>query len=673
MWTGCASDPRITVTGDASVTGRTIDHWQDSERFRYGTIEDLGKVATSLPPIPPMIRIIPGTPGSPGAPGAPAVPGAPGMPSPGYNPAIYNQLLSFLQGGPGGGQITLAHLQQLTPSLLALGQYYYGNPGLTLNQLLASPQAGAFLSSAQSILQPLGLWNVSTLNQWATYVGQRLGTLQSILSALYGNLNMPPPPGTPGSPGTPGTPGTPGIPGVPDQIIVTAVNPLAVVGEIVKLFKSKDWLLFAERSPRLIHSLTRHAGFSFPRIALYGSRSRLYAPSVTMTRRVDGDRVAYGLNQEGFFVNEQASGSGIFYQGPDDISLVYALIDIEDGKVRTLDAVASDRYAFLKRASGGDINLLDRAATFSTGMLKADVALGEDHNYHLGVAAGTTPFATMGGVTSAIEYGAGDGIFEGRISLSAFAERAYDSDAENLLGYLDTENKLRTPYFTLKDEERKNAPELSVWGSLTLSAAGLVSYTLTDVERAKKDIGRTVGGQGDVRLVPEIHTSLDTLIFRFELYSGVTLAVVPHGSVDLDVPQQSLRLYPIRFHVGGAIRLKLSNTAVFAELQQNKRGLTDEQRDAEENLLDPKQEWIFLSLTGVGEFSRLFHKSRTTLSLDFLDYSVGAVVETESYLDENFDDVRVGAGVKAFGFYARGLRSIKDDDYRVEAGFELTF
>jgi hypothetical protein len=676
-WTGCATDPKIRITGDASVTGTTIDHWQDTSRFRYGTIDDLGKVVLSLPQPPPSVRVIPGgpgVPGLPGTPGTPAAPPTPGTSSPGYNPSIYGQLLAFLQGGPGGNQLTLANMQQLSPSLYLLGQVYYANPGMTVNQLLLTPQAVAFLSAAQSILQPLGLWNFNTLNQWVGYVGPRLGTLLGILQSLYGQLSVPPPPGSPGTPGAPGSPGSPGSPGaqaIPDQFIVTAVNPYAVMTEIVKLFKGEDWLLFAEKSPRLVHSLTKHAGFSFPRLVLYGSRARLYAPSIVMTRRTDDDykRTAYGLNQQGFFTNEQASGSGVFYQGPDDISLVYALVDIDGGRVKTLDAVASDRYALLKRATGGDIALLDRAATFSTGLLKADVAMGESHNYHIGVAAGTTPFTTMGGVTGGIEYGSG--LFHGRVGLGLFSERSYDSDAENLIGYLETENELTTPSFTVVNKEKPSAPELNIWGSITLSAAGMTNYTLTNVQRGKKNIGRTFGGQGDVRLVPELHTSLDTTLFRFELYAGVTIAVVPYGRVDLDVPQQSLRPYPIRWHVGGAARLKLSNAIRFAELGRKK--LSDDRRAAEELFIDRQSEWIFLSLSGVGEFSELFAKSRVTLSVDVADYSGGLVVETESYLDETFSDVRVGGSIKVQNFYARGLRSVKQDDYRVEAGFEFTF
>jgi hypothetical protein len=655
LWVGCATEPRVTVTGDASITGRTIDHWQGTEKFRYGTIDDLGKVMLALPPPPPTVRVIRGTPGTPGVLPTPATP------SPGYNPAIYNQLLAFIQGGPGGSQITLAHLQTLTPSLYSLGQYYYSNPNLSINQLLLSPQAGAFLSAAQSILQPLGMWNFNTLAAWVNYVTPRFGTLQTILNNLYGFLNVPPPPGTPGAPGTPG------VPGIPDKYIITAINPLAIVAELVKFFKSKDWLLFAERGPDLVHSLTRHAGFSRPRVVLFGSRSRLYAPAVTMTRREGDKRTAYSLNQEGFFVNEQTSGAGIFYQGPDDISLVYALVDIESGKVKTPDAVASDRYALLKRATGGNLDLIDRVSTFSTGVLKADVALGESHNYHVGVAAGTTPFATMGGVTGEIEYGTG--VFEGRIGLALFTERSYDSDAENALAYLDTEHRLRTPYLTFNGA----SSELNLWGSVTLAASGMATRTLSTVQRGKKALGFTWGGQGDVRLIHEVHASLDTTLFKFEVYGGVTTALVPYGSVDLDVPQQSLRPYPIRCHVGGAVRLKLANAYRFGVLRQNKAGLTDEQRAAAELLIDRKSEWLFLSLSGVGEFSRLFHKSRATLSLDFLKYSVGAIVETESYLDEDFDEVRAGAGFSAWGLYARGLHSLKTDDARVEAGFEFSF
>lgn len=667
---GCASDPKITVTADASITGRTIDYWKSGDRTRYGTIENLRDELLKLPPPPPNIRIIPGTPGSPGTPGMPGTPPIPGTPSPGYDPAIYGPLLSFLNAGPNGNRITLAHLQQITPTLFALAQVYASNPNVSLNQLISSPQGAAFLAVAQSILQPLGLWNITSLNQWYSYAGSRFGTLRSILFMLYNKLLVTPPGGTPRTPGAPGTPGTPGTPGAPDQYIVTYVNPYTIAAEIVSLFKRKDWLLFAERAPKLADTLLRFAGVSTPRVLLYGSRGRLYAPGVIAARRVDKDRYVYVLNQEGFFINEQASGAGLWYQGPDDISLVYVPIKVENGKVDTPDVIASDLYALLKRSVGGNLDLLDRASTHSTGLLKANIALGEQHNYSIGVALGTTPFASVGGMTGEIKYDAG--LLTGRIGLGFFAMRSYDDNSENAVAYLDTEHTLRTPYLTVKNEEKTNSPEFKLWGSLTLSAAGMASYSITPAARGKKDVGNTLGGQGDGRLIPEIHTSLDTVLVKFELYGGMTCAVAPYGDVDLDSPAGSLRLIPIRAHIGGAARLKLTSISTFVKAQQDE---AEAEARGKKPPAEPKygEEWLYLSLSGVTEISRLFRKSRLSLTLDFLEATVGFVSEFEHYLDEDFSDIRLGGLARFMGFYVRGLKSIKDEDYRLDAGFEWTF
>jgi hypothetical protein len=649
---GCSASPQITITGDASVTGRNIRYLKGGESPDYGGIEALAKTLGELPPPPPRIQVIPGTAGTAGTP--PQT----------ISPAVYNPLLQFIQAGPGGQQITLAHLQQITPIALSLVQYYLNNPGLTYQQIAYSSQGTAFLAMAQQILQPLGMWNYTTLNQWINYVQPQLGTIQSILLSLYNQLTVPLAPGTPGTPGT------------PDQYIVHAVNPLQVIDQIVTLFRSEKWLLFGEKAPGLVDLLIRHAGFSKTRLLLYGSRGRFYAPAAITSRREGNKRRAYAINQEGFFTNDQTSGAGLWYQGEDDISLVYMPISIEKGRVKTLDVIASDRYALLKRAAGGDLNLLDRASTFSTGLFQADVQLD---NFHIRPFAGSTPFAGMGGLALEVEYS--KGYLSGRIGAVASVEDGYFNDSESLVGFADMDNTLRTPALTIKNDDIVE-PFFQVWGSTTLSLAGMATRALTTPRRAGERTWVRWGGQGDARSITQVHSKMDTGWTEFNLYAGLTVAAVPYGRVDLDKPHHTLRPYPIRWHIGGSVRFRVSriyqehlkdehNSEIAKGVhewwtEQEKR----DYRDAHNLALPP--EWVFVNLAGVGEFSRLFRKARVSLTLELADAAVGGMTEFEHYLDESFEDVRLGGLASWRGFYVQGLTSIRDEDYRLQFGFEFT-
>jgi hypothetical protein len=182
--------------------------------------------------------------------------------------------------------------------------------------------------------------------------------------------------------------------------------------------------------------------------------------------------------------------------------------------------------------------------------------------------------------------------------------------------------------------------------------------------------------------VPEIQAVLDTDYTRITLFGGVTFALVPGGDVDLDSVENSLSLYPIRRHIGGSISLKLSTIYSSFERDEKtkeaeegiKEWWTEEEKAAHRKSFDlvPVDEWLLLTLDGVGEFSELFHKARVGLSLDAYEFSVGLLVEFEQFLNESFLDVRLGGGIAYKGFYLRGLRSIRDDDYRLEAGIEIT-
>ena len=215
---------------------------------------------------------------------------------------------------------------------------------------------------------------------------------------------------------------------------------------------------------------------------------------------------------------------------------------------------------------------------------------------------------------------------------------------------------------------------------MTLAASGLATKPLTDPTRYRKPVKRRWGLQGDARLIPEVHAELDTDYTNISLYGGITLAVVPGGYVDLDEVYKSTSLYPIRAHIGGAIRLKLAS--IYASFGQEEQDLengieewwSEEEKQTHRDLgkMPPVVDWIFLSLEGVGEFSDLFHKARFGLSLECFAFSVGLLLEFESFQNEAFEEVRLGGGVAWSGFYVRGTRSLRSDDYRLEAGFEIT-
>jgi len=256
------------------------------------------------------------------------------------------------------------------------------------------------------------------------------------------------------------------------------------------------------------------------------------------------------------------------------------------------------------------------------------------------------------------------------------AENSY-SGTDDLLCYLETENVLRTPYLTIQQK----GPEFKTWISATVAVSGLATRAFTRPTRYGKHVSQRWGYQYDARLVPEVHVELDAAYTKLSLYGGGTLALVPGGRVDLDVPEQSLGLFPIRTHVGGAVRLKISK--LYASYEQDKkneeagRGIkewwTDEEKQAHRDKfrMPPTEDWLFLQLEGVGEFSSIFHKARLGLSLEVYDVSAGFLTEFETYTNESFTDVRLGGGVSFRGFYFRGLTSVKDNNYLLSAGFEI--
>ncbi len=579
----------------------------------YGTFDDLVSFYLTLPPPPVQIINQP-----------PIITPPPSAPDP------YAPLLAFIQAGPQGHLVTRAHLVQLTPSALALAQLYLtGN--YTYQQLLNSTAASALLYAAQAVFQPLltqqGLWTQQFLNSWINYLQQP--QLINIVTTLYSNIVSPPPPGQPT------------ITPVPPLII--AVNPLQIIQQATSLWRTQDWIEIAERFPGLIHPLIQHAGFSKLMIILYGSRRHYYGPSAQTMRNDDGNLDVHNINREGYYRNEYASGAGRFFQGKDDISLVYFPVEIEDGKVETLDVVASDRFALLKRMSGGDVELLNRAYTHNTSMLSIDAAF---NNRHIRVVAGSTPYSAMGGLMAEITYETE--LLSGRIGGGGLVDTTYSENVDTFLGFLDMEHTLRSPYFAparSKDNERVGW----LWASLTLSASGMADRALSE-QTDKRVFTNRWGFQGDVRLIPEVHAQVDGDYFSVYGYGGVTAAVVPYGKVDLYRPDKSLMLARVRTHFGVKLRVLVSKAV-------------NSDREFDHTM--------YADAAFVGEVSELVYRWRFTTDLTFDQAKLGFITEIENYKFDGLDDYRVGARASFYGAYIQVMKSLEFDDSQLQIGVKF--
>jgi hypothetical protein len=625
--------PRIAFHADAAISGRNINYLRHRDKARYKSFNDLTDFYLSLPPPPippPQINttIIWTQPGSVNV-----------------NP-YYSQLLSFINAGPGGGSITLNHLLQITPSLMLLAQTFI-NSNTTLSQVINSSQGWQVLAVAQSILQPLGMWNQQTLNAWYSYIVPQQYQLQQILTTLYNQLlaaQVIPPPTS--------------------QMITSvtqapSINPFEVISELNQIWKSKDKIKIAERFPSLVYSLIEHVGFSEPQMVIYSSRSRSFASGnyqvgVVTEKRSEGSRDVHVLNQEGYFVNDTATGAGRWYQGTDDVSLAYLPFEVENGDIETLDVIASDRYALLKRMSGGDTKLLDRASTHSTSLLSLDLAFLESRSLHLRIVGGGTPQSTIGGIMGEIEYGDGN-IFTGRIGGGVVYEDTLFDSSDNYLGYLETENTIRTPYASIISDDYERG--VRAWGSLSLNISALANRADSRPHQRGKKVSAEWGLQGEARIFPEIHTEMVTGYGLFHLSGGVTSAVVPGGNIDLDHPERTLGLYPIRYHIEFRTRLRLSK-------------IIDawDGHNPEFNIFD---EILFLEFGFVTEISKIVDKTRIGARFEISQCAIDFLLEVEYYRSTSFTDVRVGGSFSYRGIFVTALQSIKEKDYRLEVGVDI--
>lgn len=611
---GCSS-PKISLKADTTFTQQAVR--QAGEKVGgYGTFDDLIGFYLSLPVPSPTIIDVP-----------PIITPPPGAPDP------YGPLLAFIQKGPQGHLVTRQHLVQLTPGALALAQVYLSG-NLSNQQVLNSPQAWALLSAAQNIFYPIlqqqGLWNQSFLNQWIAYLQPRQTFLINVATNLYNNIVAPPPPGQPTV--------------TPQPPIVIAVNPIEIMQAFSELWATEDWVKIGEEFGRLLHPLIKPSGFTEPMLLLYGSRRRYYGTAAQTMRARNGELEVHNMNREGYFENENASGAGRFFQGRDDISLNYYPIEIEDGRVKTHDVVASDRFALLKRMAGGDLNLLSRAYTHNTSMVQADIDFG---GAHLRAVGGATPYSSMGGLMGEITYEYD--YLSGRIGGGGLVDVSHYGGDDTFIGFLDMEHTARTPFLTVRSDDDERI--LWTWASLTFSGSGMADRALVE-QPDKRMFTDRWGFQGDVRLIPELHTQLDGDYFSVYAFGGMTASVVPSGKVDLIHPDRSVMLDVVRYHVGTKLRVLVSKAVI-------------------DHGGEDFSHAMFADAAVVGEFSDLVSRWRFTTDFTFDVAKVGLIGEVEDYQFDGIDDFRVGARASLFGAYIQYLKSLELDSFQLQAGFEI--
>lgn len=608
---GCSS-PKISVRAETAFTQQAMR--QAGNRVtRYGTTADGINFFLSLPP-PPSVAIN----------HPPIITPAPGAPDP------YGPLLAFLQAGPNGSVITRSHLVQLTPATLSLAQLWISGT-VTLSQLFNSAQAWQLMFAAQPILAPLGLWNQQSLQQWQSYIGTRLQQLVGIAVNLHNNIVAPP------------LPGQPTITQVPPTII--SINQAEVIQHLALLAAADNWLALGNQFPDTLFPLIRHVGFSKPVFLLYGSRRNYYGISASTTRVENGHLSVVNLNQEGYFKNDYASGAGRYFQGQDDISLSYFPVEFNNSKIKTLDVEASDRFGLLKRLSGGNVDLLHRTFTHNTAALSVDAAF---NNRHLRIVGGITPYSSMGGVMGEITYKTE--YLEGRIGGGVLVESALHGNTDTFLGFIDTEHTLSTtPRVIIESKNEERA--LFTWATLTLSASTMVDRSLTHQTTGRR-LTNKWGFQGDIRLIPELHTQLDADYFSLYAYGGVTNAVVPAGRVDLDHPGRSVALRRIRTHFGLKLRVLVSKAV---KNHKNKQfGHT-----------------LYADAAFVVELSELVRRWRFTTDFTYDQLRIGFVGEGETFHGLGIDTLRLGGRLKFMNAYIEGLKSLELDDFQLRAGIEF--
>jgi len=343
------------------------------------------------------------------------------------------------------------------------------------------------IAATQAILQPLGLWNQTSLN-WARQNQQRLFDLATI---LVGQLKAA---GTVIQP--------------PDIVS----DPYLAINEAQRLWKKRDWIEIAEYYPKILHSLTGYLGYEQPIVFAYASKQG-YAAAVHMERRGKW----FTFNETGYFTSHSE-----YYQGDDDISLDYFPAKIKRGEVIPLDVVSSDLAMVLKTATGGDVNLLDRAEWRPVSLAYADLGT---NGFHARIVGNPE----MGGLVGYWNFEST--YLESHIGAGVMIDR-------DVMGYAELEIKGKTPKLSVLGVEETN-----LYASLTLAASGLSHKMFL---------------QGDFRIVPEVFWDFTMQEARVRIYGGGTFAAAPGGEADIENP--NIQINHIRTHIGAQVRCPITDT-----------------------------------------------------------------------------------------------------------------
>ena len=83
--------------------------------------------------------------------------------------------------------------------------------------------------------------------------------------------------------------------------------------------------------------------------------------------------------------------------------------------------------------------------------------------------------------------------------------------------------------------------------------------------------------------------------------------------------------------------------------------------------------YAVVSFGAVYETSKLVNKARYHLGVTQGEFTLTGLVETEKYDYSSFTDVRVGGSSSYEGLTITALKSLKDDDYRLQMGLDIQF
>jgi len=106
-------------------------------------------------------------------------------------------------------------------------------------------------------------------------------------------------------------------------------------------------------------------------------------------------------------------------------------------------------------------------------------------------------------------------------------------------------------------------------------------------------------------------------------------------------------LRPVRAHIEGQYKIRVSK------------------------LLEEESDNMFINIGAIAELSRLNHKAKFSVGLQYYNAIFNVISEIDQYKDSSFMDAYLGSGVSYKGFSASALKSVKNGDFKVQVGIKL--